>query len=73
MGKYQRIFQQEKGSGVDVTVETLIKNIKTKETMTTEENKRMLALSCIVADLKTENNDTRRRESAHKETDRRRV
>ncbi|MGM9716752.1 MAG: hypothetical protein ACI3YQ_00615, partial [Prevotella sp.] len=28
---------------------------KTKETMTAEENKRMLALSCIVADLKTEN------------------
>ena len=41
--------------------------------MKTEENKRMLALSCIVADLKTENNDTRRRESAYKEAGRRRV
>ena len=32
-----------------------IVNIKTKETMKTEENKHMLALSCIIADLKAEN------------------
>lgn len=41
--------------------------------MKTEENKRMLALSCIVADPKTKNDETRRGESAHKETERRRV
>ena len=36
-------------------------NIKTKETMNTEENKRMLALSCIVADLKAENMELEQR------------
>lgn len=57
-GKWVNIkgFQdKKKGRGIDVAVETLIQNIKTKETMKTEENKRMLALSCIVADLKAEN------------------
>ena len=71
MGKHQRIFREDKRQQSYVATISLktntIQNIETmmakesKEAMATEENKHMLALSYIIADLKTENMMLRQR------------